>query len=394
MAPPPADQRRPAAGYAVGSSGVSAGSDSSGIAPLTGYTVALATEQRRPALAAPLEAAGAKVVPVQALRVVAQPDEDELRTATEQCLAAPIEDLIITSPFGFRSWLASAQRWHLADPLTAEFSRARLLARDGAAADSLRELGLREIWSTAAASTEELLRYLLAHPIAGRRIVVQVDTPSLRDVCRALRQQGADVVEVPTYRTFPPSHGEQLRRLADQVIRRQIDAIALTSPEATENLLDQAERDQRLPELLNALCDQVTAVCLGPLTAAALVAQGVRPLVGPVGYTDDFITTLIAVLPAKAVRMALGPHRVEIRGQAVIIDNRLIPVQPVPIAVLRTLARSPGRVMSCADIRHNMPTGAAVDDHAIEMAISRLRRTLNGTQLIHTVIRRGYRLAS
>ncbi|MGI5239374.1 uroporphyrinogen-III synthase [Dactylosporangium sp. CA-139066] len=390
MAPPPTDPRRAAAGYATAGSG---GPANAAIAPLTGYTVALATEQRRPALAVPLEEAGAKVVAVQALRIVAQPGEDELRAATEQCLAAPIEDLIVTSPFGFRTWLASAQRWQLADQLAAEFGRARLLARDGAAADSLRELGPREIWSTAAASTEELLRYLLAHPVAGRRIVVQVDTPSLRELCQALRRHGADVVEVPTYRACPPSHTEHLRRLADQLIRRQIDAIALTSPEATENLLEQAEADRRLPDLLNALCDDVTAVCLGPLTAAALLAQGVRPLIGPVGYTDDFVATLIAVLPANAVRVELGPHRVEIRGQAVIVDDQLIRVQPVPIAVLRTLARSPGRVMSCADIRRGMPTGAAVDDHAIEMAISRLRRALNGAQLIHTVIRRGYRLA-
>jgi uroporphyrinogen-III synthase len=381
MAPPLADPRRP-------------GTAGPAIAPLTGYTVALATERRRPSLGGPLEEAGAKVIAVQALRVVAQPDEDELRAATERCLAAPIEELIVSSPFGFRSWLVSAQRWHLADRLTAAFGRARLLARDGASADSLRELGLREIWSTAAASTEELLRYLLAHPVAGRRIVVQVDTPSLRELCRALGEHGADVVEVPTYRTFPPTHTEPLRRLADLVVRWQVDAVALTSPTATENLLQQAERDQRLPELLNALCDEVTAVCLGPLTAAALVAQGVQPLVGPVGYTDDLVATLLTALPTNAVRVALGPHRVEIRGQAVIVDDRLIPVQPVPIAVLRTLARSPGRVMSCADIRRSMPTGAGVDDHAIEMAISRLRRALDGTQLIHTVMRRGYRLAS
>jgi uroporphyrinogen-III synthase len=379
VAPPPVRPTRPAAGPVI--------------APLAGYTVALATERRRPSFAGPLEEAGARVLAVQALRVVAQPHDDDLRAATERCLTAPIEELIVSSSFGFRSWLASAERWHLADALTAAFQPARLLARDGAAADSLRELGLREIWSTAAGSTEELLRYLLAHPVASRRIVVQVDTPSLRELCRALRMHGADIVEVPTYRTFPPSHAEHLRRLADQVIRWQVNAVAFTSATATENLLHQAERDQRLPELLNALCDETTAACLGPLTAAPLVAQGVRPLVGPLGYTDDLVAVLLTALPTSAMRVALGSHRVEIRGQAVIVDDRLIPVQPVPIAVLRTLARSPGRVMSCADIRRGMPTGAGVDDHAIEMAISRLRRCLDDPHLIHTVMRRGYRLA-
>jgi uroporphyrinogen-III synthase len=35
-----------------------------------------------------------------------------------------------------------------------------------------------------------------------------------------------------------------------------------------------------------------------------------------------------------------------------------------------------------------------VDDHAIEMAVSRLRRTLHDSDLIQTVMKRGYRLAA
>ena len=65
---------------------------------------------------------------------------------------------------------------------------------------------------------------------------------------------------------------------------------------------------------------------------------------------------------------------------------------PGPIAVLRALARNPGRVLSCAEIRRATPNWAAVDDHAIEQAVSRLRRTLHHGDLIQTVMRRGYRL--
>jgi uroporphyrinogen-III synthase len=83
----------------------------------------------------------------------------------------------------------------------------------------------------------------------------------------------------------------------------------------------------------------------------------------------------------------------EVRGQAVVLDDELIPVPPGPIAVLRALARNPGRVLSCAEIRRATPSWAAVDDHAIEMAVSRLRRTLHDGELIQTVMRRGYRLA-
>jgi uroporphyrinogen-III synthase len=63
------------------------------------------------------------------------------------------------------------------------------------------------------------------------------------------------------------------------------------------------------------------------------------------------------------------------------------------------LARHPGRVLSAAEIRRLVPGWAAVDDHAIEMAVSRLRRSLDGTELdglgvVQTVVKRGYRLAT
>jgi uroporphyrinogen-III synthase len=363
------------------------------IPPLAGYSVALATERRRPDLAKVLEAAGARVNAVQTVQVVSQPDEVALRAATLACLAAPIDELVVSSAFGFRGWLTIARQWHLADALIAAFAAARLLARDPRAADSLREIGMTEIWSTAAASTEELLRYLLAQDLTDRRVVVQVDSPSLRELCLSLHEHGANVVEVPTYRTLPPSYSDPLRRLIDQIVRRQVDAVALTDPPTTDNLLHLATREERDADLLNALCEDVLAVCLGPLTATPLLAHGVQPLVGREGYVEDIAATLLATLPTRAVRVDLGEHRLEVRGQAVVIDDRLIHVQAVPIAVLRALARNPGHVLSCAEIRRGMPTGAGIDDHAVEMAVSRLRRSLRGADLIQTVMKRGYRLA-
>jgi uroporphyrinogen-III synthase len=381
VGPPAADRAQPAPADAT-------------IAPLAGFTVAVASDRRRHELAAMLEAAGARTVSVQAVRVVSQPDDAALHEATRRCLAAPIDELVVSSAFGFRSWLAAAATWQVDTALVGRFVDARLLARDARAADSMREVGLREIWSTAAASTEELLRYLLAHPLAGRRVAIQLDGPALPELCRAMREAGADVVEVPTYRLFPPSHVEPLKRLIELVVKRQVDGMALTNPAAVDSLLGQAATGGRLPDLLNALCDAVVSVCLGPLTAAPLVAQGVRPLVGRYGYLDDMTELAVTALPKTAIHLLVGAHRVEVRGQALVLDDRLIQVQPGPIAVFRALARRPGRVVSCAEIRTAMPTWAGVDDHAIEMAVSRLRRALGGTDIIQTVMKRGYRLAA
>jgi uroporphyrinogen-III synthase len=341
-----------------------------------------------------LESLGARTVNVQAIRSVAQPDEAVLRAATELVLAAGCDEVVVSSGFGLRVWLTATRRWGLADPLVARFAAARLLARDPRAADSLRELGLTTIWSTAAAATEELFRYLLAQPLKDRRIVVQADMASLREPCQALRSAGADVVEVPTYTAFEPPHADILRRLAEQIVNRQLDAVALLGEPATSNLLHRAGAEHRLPDLLNALCDDVLCACLGTHTAAALRAQGVAPLTGVAPFVEELVEALVEALPRLAVHVRVNGYRMEVRGQAVVLNDRLIPVQAGPIAVLRTLARQPGRVMSCAEIRRATPNWSTVDDHAIEMAVSRLRRTLDGTDLVQTVMKRGYRLAS
>ena len=104
------------------------------------------------------------------------------------------------------------------------------------------------------------------------------------------------------------------------------------------------------------------------------------------------------LLPGRALALTLGGRPVQVGGQALVVDGNLVPAQAGPIAVLRTLARHPGRVLSTAEIRTHVPGWSDVDDHAIEMAVSRLRRCLDGTGLdgaglVQTVMKRGYRLA-
>jgi uroporphyrinogen-III synthase len=364
------------------------------VSPLAGYCVAIGSDRRRHPLAERLAQFGARTVSVQASRSILQLDDRQLRDVTDEVLARPCDEVVVSSAFGLRGWFAVAQRRGLADDLRDHLGAARLLARDARAADALREVGLSTIWSTAGAVTEDLFRYLLARPIGGRRVVVQVDMASTRDLCAALRTVGAEVIEVTTYQSFEPVSGENLRRLVDLVINRQVDAVALIGEPATVNLMSQAKTEGRLGEMLNALCDDVRCACLGAHTAGPLLAQGVLPMFGAAPYVEELAEALLDALPQLATRLLAGGHEIELRGQAVVLDGRLIPVQAGPLAVLRTLARQPGRVFSVAEIRRAIPAWSAVDDHAIEMAVSRLRTTLDGAELVHTVMKRGYRLAA
>jgi uroporphyrinogen-III synthase len=361
--------------------------------PLVGFTVAVVTHRRRHTLADLLGAAGARIVSVQGFRVVPQLDLTLVRPVSDECAAAPADELLVSSGFGFGAWLEAARGWGLADRLVSRFTDALLLARDASAADSLRAVGLREIWSTAAKSAEELLRYLLAQPAEGKRLVAQLDEPALAEACQLLRRCGLDVVEVPTYRVLPGNHPDGVRRLIDQAVKRQLDAVVFTDAAAVEQVLRQAKTLERVDALLAALRSGVVVACLGGLSAAPLVGQGVVPLLPALPFVEELVESVVEELPHHVVRVVAGGRQVEVRGHAVLVDGEVRALQPGPIDVLRALAEQPGQLLTCADIRQAVPGWAEVDDHAIEMAVSRLRRSLGGTDLVETVIKRGYRLA-
>jgi uroporphyrinogen-III synthase len=368
-----------------------------GVPALAGFSVAIAADVRRHDLAGWLDAEGARTIGIAAVRTVPQPDPEALGAAIEACVGQPMHEVIVSSAFGLRAWLDAARRAGHHDELIQRFGGARLLARDARAADGLRALGFTQIWSTAAGTTEELFRYLYAQPLAGRRVVAHIETDAERELCQQLRAQGATVVEVPTTHAIRPSHADVLRRQNDLIMRHQVDAVALLGPATTEHLLDQAAKDGVLDDVLNAFVEHVAAVCLGPLTAAPLKARGVPVLPATAPVTESVAAAIIDTLPRRVTVLDVGGRRLEIRGQAVVLADRLVPVQAGPLAVLRALADRPGRVMSAAEILAAMPRPSRVDDHAIEMAVSRLRSSLGrdaaGQEVVQTVMRRGYRLA-
>jgi len=62
------------------------------------------------------------------------------------------------------------------------------------------------------------------------------------------------------------------------------------------------------------------------------------------------------------------------------------------MAVLKALAGQPGKVLSHASLKSALPGGG--DEHAVEVAIGRLRTGLGDPRYVRNVVKRGYLLAS
>lgn len=370
-----------------------------GVPALSGYVVAVAGDVRVHPLASVLAGQGARAVSVQATCTQPQGDAVALAAATARAVSQPADEVIVSSAYGLRRWVAAARAAGLGAELQSLLSSARLLAGNPRAADALRELGHDQIWSAPSNTTEDLFAYLLAHRSdAPVRVVAQVDHEPVRELVHALAESGADVVEVLTIKTGPPRHRDVLHRLADQIMRRQIDAVLMCGASCGEHLLEQTDHEGITDRLLAALREDAVLVCLGPLGSAPFVERGLTPLTPPRPLLAELVDVVLSELPNRSLRSVVDGHRIEIRSEAVVVGGNLVPVPAGPLAVLRALARARGQVLSAAEIRAQVPGWSQVDDHAIEMAVSRLRRSLDGTgleglQVIQTVVKRGYRLA-
>jgi uroporphyrinogen-III synthase len=223
--------------------------------------------------------------------------------------------------------------------------------------------------------------------VAGLRIAVQLHGDHQPDLVDGLRAARAEVVTVPVYRWAPPADVEPLRRLVEQVSSRQVDAITFTSAPAVDSLL----RFDSDGTVLDALGEDVLAACVGPICAAPLQRLGVPTVQPSRGRLGALVRTVIDELSVRrAAELTVAGHSLAVRGHAVVLDGELVQPAPAPMAVLRELARRPGRVLSRTDLLRALPRGS--DGHAVEMAIARLRNALGDPNIVQTVVKRGYRL--
>ncbi|MEV8392811.1 MULTISPECIES: uroporphyrinogen-III synthase [unclassified Streptomyces] len=360
--------------------------------PLAGFTIGVTAARRADELGALLQRRGGAVVHAPALRIVQLADDTELLSATKELIDQVPDVVVATTAIGFRGWIGAADGWGHGEELLACLRGVELLARGPKVKGAIRAAGLTEAWSPSSESMAEVLDRLLGEGVEGRRIALQLHGEPLPGFVEALRAGGADVVVVPVYRWMPPEDLAPVDRLIDATVARAVDAVTFTSAPAAASLLSRADGRGRLPELLAALHHDVLAACVGPVTALPLQARGVDTVQPDRFRLGPLVQVLCTELPGRARALPVAGHRVEIRGHAVLVDGDLRPVPPAGMALLHALTRKPGWVVSRADLLRALP-GSGRDEHAVETAMARLRTALGAPKLIHTVVKRGYRLA-
>ncbi|MDP9820956.1 uroporphyrinogen-III synthase [Nocardioides massiliensis] len=323
-----------------------------------------------------------------------QVDDADLRTATAEVLARPVDLFLATTGIGMRAWFDAAAAWGELDRLLAHLATAEIVARGPKSVGALRRHGLRELWSPPSECFDDVLDHLRGRDLSGTRIVVQEHGQSLSMVAHALRRQGADVTTVTVYRVRAAEDPGPMFRMVDLIADRELDAVTFTSAPAVAALMEAAASVGRRDDVISAFQADVVATCVGPVTSAAFELWGVPTIEPERSRLGAMVRLLEIELPSRrdGLSVEVAGRVLLLHGDVVLLDGIEVGLSPGPFAVLQRLLVNPGHVVSRSDLLAALPRGNASSEHAVEMAVARLRAAL-GTRTVETVVKRGYRLA-
>lgn len=359
---------------------------------ISGFRIGVTSDRRSADLISALERRGGTVLHAPALKIAQASKDWPLLADTEAVLAARPEIVLITTAYGMRRWAEAADAAGLGESLTDLLETAQIFVRGPKARGAVRAAGLNDAGISADERTSTLVDMLLAGSVRDKTVAVQLHGYTDTRQLERLREAGARVLTVTPYRWVIPEGGDnKLGKLIDAVIARQLDAVTFTSAPAVDAMLGIAHDLGRHGSLVEAFDGDVVAAAVGPVTARPLHEAGINPIM-PERYRMGALVRLVVDYLAqnRILRVETQRGMVEIRGRSVSLAGQYVDLAPAPMALLRVLANAGGAVLSRSELVRCLPDGAG--EHALDMAVSRLRQALPDPALVNTVVKRGYRL--
>jgi uroporphyrinogen-III synthase len=359
---------------------------------LSGFRIAVTSDRRSDDLIAAFERRGAEVLHAPTIRMTGVADDSVLIEETRQIIAGQPDILLATTSYGMRRWIEAADAAGLGDELNETLATARILVRGPKARGSVRAAGLDDSGMSERETTTSLVDMVLREDVRGATVAVQLHGFTDPEQLGRLSAAGATVLTVEPYRWLVHEDSDRVARLIVAVCSAGVDAITFTSAPAVDALFAIADGIGRLAELQAAMRENVTVAAVGPVTAAPLVQAGILPIVPDRFRMGALIRLVCEHLECNGVCIVdteLGA--VELRGKIARFGGASTTLSPVSLSLFRSLMRAGGVTVSRAELAHSAPE--MLDEHGVDVAVSRLRSALPDARLVQTVIKRGYRIA-
>jgi uroporphyrinogen-III synthase len=359
---------------------------------LVGFRIGVTSDRRSGDLIDAFVRRGAQVIHAPTIRMANASSDEPVIADTRAIIDARPDVLLATTAYGVRRWFEVADAAGLGDDLLDALRGTAILVRGPKARGGIRAAGLDDVGMSAEETTESLIDEVLGSYPPGLTVAVQLHGYLPPSALERLRDAHDRVLTVEPYRWIDPDLAdERVERLIEAACTGGLDCITFTSAPAVHALLMAAEARGRYDDLVDAMRGPVVTAAVGPVTAAPLVAAGIDPLQPERFRMGAMIRQVCEHLEsARIIRVDTQHGPVALRGSVVEVRDRRIPLAPVALSILRPLVVARGSVVARDRLAAGMP--GTSDEHALEVALSRLRQALGVPGLIATVVKRGYRI--
>ncbi len=359
---------------------------------LRGFRIGVTSDRRSGDLIDAFARRGAQVLHAPTIRMANAASDEPVIADTRAIIEARPDVLLATTAYGVRRWFEVADAAGLGDDLLDALHDTTILVRGPKARGGIRAAGLDDDGMSLEETTESLIDEVLANHPPGLTVAVQLHGYLPPEALDRLREAHDRVLTVEPYRWLDPDVAdERVDRLIDAACTGGLDCITFTSAPAVHALFMAAEARGRFDDLVDAMRGPVVAAAVGPVTAAPLVAAGITPLQPERFRMGAMIRQVCEHLESeRVVRLETQHGALELRGSVVEVAGRRLELAPGGLAILRSLVRARGSVVPRDRLAASMP--GTTDEHALEVALSRLRQALGVPGLIATVVKRGYRI--
>src|ERR1700730_2895644 len=239
-------------------------------------TVAILESRMRDHIASLVRKNGGTPYSAPALAEIPDIDPAHVQELIRDWNSSPPDLFIFQTGVGTRALFTATDLLGLTGVLLEILSAAQVIVRGPKPTTVLRS---RNVHIDRAASnpftTHEVLAEMHDAPLRGKRVVVQRYGETNRELQAALENEGAEVIEIVTYRWDLPQDTSPLLRLIDALGRNEIDLVAFTSASQATNLFAVAEYGGKEASLKQSL-DRTLVASIGPVCSAALRMLAVR----------------------------------------------------------------------------------------------------------------------
>lgn len=359
---------------------------------LAGYAVGITADRRWEEQAELLARRGATVLHGPTIKTLPLGSAEDLRRATEQVILEPPDIVVANTGIGMRAWLSAAESWGLGEALHGALDSSSIFARGPKASAAAHQAGLEVTARAASELMSELIELIIATDISGKRVAFQCHGDDSPLAISALKDAGANVIEIPIYRWILPESSFAAETLIRAIVNHSVHAVTFTSAPAVRNLLLIATEMGLEHQVRSALSSAVLAVMVGPVCAAAAKEVGISSCIVPEKYRlGPMIRALSDSLLSDKRPMTLGSVPLIQQGTKVTVDGNQTTLSAREASLLAVLLARRPQVISKRELLTLVWNGEG-GEHVVEVTIARLRAKLGRAAAgIISIPRRGYR---